>query len=88
MKIKPTPNYAHNRDLCIQGKISNDRNKTLDCKATKILALVHSEVAGHIQSLTKDGYKYLLNFIDDYSGLTMLYFLKHKSDTLLTTKNI
>ena len=28
----------------------------------------------------------VINFIDDYSGLTILYFLKHKSDTLLTTK--
>ena len=82
MKIKLTPNYALNCDICIQGKMSNDRNKTLDSKATKILALVHSDLAGPI---TKDGYKYVLNFIDDYSGLTMLYFLKHKSNTLLAT---
>ena len=63
--------------------MSNDRNKTLDSKATKILALVHSDLAGPIQPLAKDGYKYVLNFIDNYSSLTMLYFLKHKSDTLL-----
>ena len=43
MKIKPTPNFALNCDICIQGKMSNDRNKTLDCKATKILAFVHSD---------------------------------------------
>ena len=65
--------------------MSNDRNKTLDCKATNILALVHSNLAGPIQPLAKDGYKYVINFIDDYSGFTMLYFLKHKSNTLLTT---
>ena len=85
MKIKPTPNYALNDDICIQGKMSNDRNMTLARKATKILALVHSDLAGPIQPLVKDGYKYIINFIDDYSGLTMLYFLKHKSDTLLAT---
>ena len=66
--------------------MSNGRKKTLDCKATKILALVHSDLAGPIHPLAKDGYKYVLNFIDDYSGLTMLYFLKHKSDTLLATR--
>ena len=33
-------------------------------------------LASRIQSLAKDGYKYVLNFIDDYSGLIMLYFLK------------
>ena len=86
MKIKPTPNYALNCDICIQRKMSNDRNKTLDCKAVKILALVHSDLAGPIQPLTKDGYRYVINFIDDYFGHTMLYFLKHKSDILLTTK--
>ena len=65
--------------------MSNDRNKTLDCKLTKILALVHRDLADPIQPLTKEGYKYVLNFIDDYSNLKMLYFLKHKSDTLLTS---
>ena len=41
MKIKPTPNYyALNCDIRIQVKMSNDRNKILDSKATKILALV------------------------------------------------
>ena len=49
MKIKPTPNYALNCDICIQGTMSNDRNKTLDCKATKILAFVYSDLAGPIQ---------------------------------------
>ena len=72
MKIKPTPNYALNCDICIQAKMSNDRNKTLDSKATNILALVHSDLAGPIQPLAKDGYKYVINFIDDYSGVTML----------------
>ena len=61
--------------------MSNDRNKTLDSKATKILILVHSDLAGPIHPLAKDGYKYLINFLDDYSGITMLYFLKHKSNT-------
>ena len=60
MKIKPTPNYALNCcDICIQGKMSNDRNKTLDWKATKILTLVHNDLAGPIQLLAKDGYKYV-----------------------------
>ena len=47
---------------------------------------MHNDLAGPIQPLGKEGYGYLLNFIDDYSGLMMLYFLKHKSDTLLNTK--
>ena len=69
MKVKPTPNYALNCDICLQGKMFNDRNKTLDSKATKPLTLVHSDLAGPIQPLAKDGYKYIIIFIDDYSGL-------------------
>ena len=68
MKIKPTLSYALNCDICIQGKMSNDRNKTLDCKATKILTLVHNDLAGPIQPLGKEGHKYVLNLTDDYSG--------------------
>ena len=85
MNIKPIPNYALNCDKCFQGKMSNNRNKILGCKATKILALVRNDLTVPIQPLAKDGYKYVINFIDNYPGLTMLYFLKHKSDNLLAT---
>ena len=64
----------------------NDRNKTLDWKARKILKLVHSDLAGPIQPLRKEGYRYVINFIDDYSGFITFHFLKHKSDTLLAIK--
>ena len=74
MKIKLTPNYALNCDICIQGKISHDKNKTLDCKAAKILAFIHSDFVGPIQPLPKNGYRYVLNFIYDYSGLIIFYF--------------
>ena len=57
--------------------MSNDRNKTLDRKATKILLLIHSDLAGPIQPLAKESYRYVLNFIDDYSSLIRLYFLKY-----------
>ena len=60
MKIKPTPNHALNYDICIQGKMANDRNKTLSCKTTKILTLVHSDLAGPIQPLAEYGYKYVI----------------------------
>ena len=55
--------------------MSNDRNKTLDSKATKILVLVPTDFAGPIQPFANDGYRYVINFIDDYSDLTILYFL-------------
>ena len=59
----------------------SNRNKALDSKATKILSFVHRDLNGPIQPLAKDSYEYVINFIDNYSGLTILYFLKPKSDT-------
>ena len=68
--------------------MSIDKNNILDYKATKILALVHSDLAGLIQPLAKEGYRYVLNFINDYSGLIMLYFLKHILTLCLLQQNI
>ena len=51
----------------------------------KLQKFLHNDLAGPIKPRAKEGYKYVLNFTDDYSGLTMLYFLKHKSNTLLAT---
>ena len=70
----------------MQEEMSNQRNKTLDCKAIKLLPLVHNDLVVPIQPLGKEGYRYVPNFIDDYSGLIMFYFLKLQSNTLLATK--
>ena len=83
MKIKPTPNYALNCNICIQGKMSNDKNKTLDRKV-KILALLHSDLTEPIQPLGKE--RYVLNFIDDNSGLIMLYFFKHMASAYIRNR--
>ena len=42
--------------------------------------------SGTIQPQGKEVYRFVLNFIDDYSGIIVLYFLKHKSDGLFATK--
>ena len=69
MKIKMNPNYTLHWDIYIRGKISIDRNKILNRKATKILALVHTDLAGPIKPLGKEGYRYVLNFINDFQAL-------------------
>ena len=35
---------------------------------------LYCNLVGSIQPLAKDDYKYVVNFIDDYSGHIMLYF--------------
>ena len=72
--------------ICTQGKMTQNRSRVPDRKATAPLELVHSDLAGPINPVAKDGFKYSLSFVDDYSGVIFVYFLKQKSDTLEATE--
>ena len=63
--------------------MSQYRNRVPDEKATKILDLVHSDLAGPIDPVARDGFKYAINFTDDYSGMIFVYLLKNKNDSVL-----
>ncbi|KAK3883860.1 hypothetical protein Pcinc_011828 [Petrolisthes cinctipes] len=41
---------------------------------------------GPIDPPAREGFKYAITFVDDYSGVIMVYFLKHKSDTVAATE--
>ena len=49
-------------------------------RACTPLEIMHSDIFGPMQTSSIGGCKYFLNFIDDYSRKTWLYFLKHKYD--------
>ena len=72
--------------VCTQGKMTQSRSRTPDRRATTPFELVHSDLAGPIDPVSKDGFNYAISFVDDYSGVIMIYFLKQKSDTLEATK--
>jgi hypothetical protein len=72
--------------VCIKGKMTQHRNRNPDRRATSALELVHFDLAGPIDPEAKDGFRYALGCVDDYSGLIMIYFLKQKSDTLYATE--
>ena len=42
--------------------------------------LVHADVCGPMQTFSLSGSKYFLIFIDDFSRMTWVYFLKEKSE--------
>ena len=68
--------------ICTQGKMCQFRNRKPDERAKDPLEFVHCDLAGPIDPLAKDGFKYALSFVDDYTGINMVYFLKQKSDTV------
>ena len=69
-----------------QTKISQSRNRLPDTRVTKILEMVHVDLVGPIDPIAKDGFKYLLGCIDNYSSLIVTYTLKNKSDVLKVFK--
>ena len=72
--------------ICIQGKMCNEKCTLPDERATKPLDFVHADLAGPITPTGKDGFKYVLGFTDDCSGVVYTYMLKCKSDTLKGTE--
>ncbi|RUS73520.1 hypothetical protein EGW08_018705 [Elysia chlorotica] len=68
-------------EVCTLGKMPQNINRTPDAKAESKFDLVHIDLAGPIDPVSKDGYRYALVCVDDFSGLTNIYFLKNKSDS-------
>ena len=47
-------------------------------RSKEILELVHNDAFGHMLVPSLGGYRYYVSFIDDFSIMTSLYFLKKK----------
>ena len=68
-------------DTCVMGKMTQIRSRVPGKGASKILDLVHCDLAGPIQPEAKGGYRYAISFTVVISSVIMIYFLKEKSDT-------
>eukprot|EP00794_Sanderia_malayensis_P020928 gene20928-22982_t len=49
--------------------------------ATHPLEHVHSDVCGPINPTSREGYRYIINFVDEYSSMLFIYFLRSKEET-------
>ena len=61
------------------------RNHKADAKATKPLELVHTDLSGMITPTSYENSKYCITFVDDYTGVINVYFLKNKNDAVSAT---
>ena len=86
MKIKGAKIKPDDCSVCTEGKMTNNRNRKPDNRASEPLELVHSDLSGPIDPVSTEGYKYAISFTDDYSGVVFIYFLKNKSDTVEATE--
>ena len=55
-------------------------------RASSILDLIHSDVAGPISTTSLNGCRYFLTFIDDCSRYFLIYFMKQKAELFDTFK--
>lgn len=75
-----------NCKTCIMGKMAQYRNRDPDPRATEILHLVHCDLSGPIVPTGKGEFKYMMSFVDDYSGAAKVYLLKSKADTVVAAE--
>lgn len=69
-------------ETCAMGKQSRQPFATSASQAKNLIALIHSDLCGPMETQSIGGAKYILTFIDEYSKKVFVYFLKHKSDVL------
>ena len=84
MKILSKEKY--HCETCAVGKMFQYRNREADKRATSRLELVHCDLSGPIDLIAREGFRYSISFVDDYTGTIMVYFLKSKSDTVAATE--
>ena len=78
--MKVTDNQFEECITCILGKTINKCNKNPRKRSTKPLQLVHCDLTGPLHPQAKGGFKYGINFVDDFSGMVWIYLLKAKSE--------
>ena len=62
--------------VCCLGKIHKFPFRLSDTTYTELLQLVHSDLWGPSLILSSSGYRYYINFIDEFSCFTWIFFVK------------
>lgn len=67
---------------CCEGKQSRLPFKHVGSRANEILELIHTDICGPMEVASIGGSKYFLLFVDDYSRMIFVHFLRNKSEAL------
>ncbi|GJY57860.1 ribonuclease H-like domain-containing protein [Tanacetum coccineum] len=67
-------------DTCNKTKQTREPFPLCDHKSTKIGHLVHLDVWGPYKVVSRDGFRYFLTIVDDFSRAVWVYMLKGKDD--------
>ena len=69
-------------ETCVMSKQTLTKSGVMRKKVETVLELVHTDLAGPVEPMAKEGFRFAISFTDDYSGIIFVYFLKHKSDAV------
>ena len=56
-------------EVRLQGKMTNDKDRTPRVRSTKHLELGYTDLAWLINEASSEGLRYAISFKDDYSGI-------------------
>lgn len=74
------PSASFNCETCIRAKSHRTIFRPNNTRVDKLFSLVHSDVWGPANISNLHQFQYFILFIDDFSRMTWVYFLKQKSD--------
>lgn len=68
--------------ICCEGKQSRLPFPKEGSRSTELLHIVHTDLCGPMENRSIGGSRYFMLFIDDFSRMTYIYFLKTKDEAL------
>lgn len=72
---------------CCKGKQSRLPFPSNGNRSTQLLNVVHTDVCGPMENVSIGGSRYFIIFIDDYSRMTYIYFMKNKHEAFQCFKD-
>lgn len=73
--------------ICCEGKQSRLPFPSSDSRSSNLLDIVHTDVCGPMECTSLGGSRYFILFVDDYSRMTHIYFMKNKSEAFQCFKD-
>lgn len=86
MKVTNITDKPSDCNTCVMGKTTQGRSRKPDARSGVPLGLVHTDLAGPIDLISKEGFRYAIAFTDDYSGAVFVYFIESKRDVVAATE--
>jgi GAG-pre-integrase domain len=68
-------------ESCLRGKMTKALFPKKSERTSDLLALIHTDVCGPMNTCTRNGDRYFITFIDDYSRYSYVYLMRHKCES-------